>query len=89
MRVDLSPPRKRARGSPEEPGPRGKGPGERPAQAGRMTDGTRTGMVSGRDVAAEMALKRSQEAARVAAMDASASGRNADTVRLCTRVGQP
>ncbi|KAK9840453.1 hypothetical protein WJX74_010068 [Apatococcus lobatus] len=62
---DLSPPRKRARGSPEVPASRGAQPAIQSGQAARMTDGTRTGMVSGRDVAAEMALKRSQEAARV------------------------
>ena len=76
---DLSPPRKRARASPEM-GPSQEGPRAGPGLPGRMTDGTRTGMVSGREVAAEMALKRSQEAARVAAMDATTSGRNAETV---------
>jgi pre-mRNA-splicing factor CWC26 len=45
-----------------------------------MSDGTTAGMVSGRDLAAEMAVKRERERERFARLDAETTGRGAQTV---------
>ncbi|KAL6780347.1 hypothetical protein ACKKBF_B13515 [Auxenochlorella protothecoides x Auxenochlorella symbiontica] len=63
---------------PRQPG--ASGPHQEEPGAHKMSDGTRAGMVSGRDVAHEMALKREAEARRFAAMGEDASGRGAQTV---------
>ncbi len=93
---DASPPRRRARNDiPEDVSPPRRRPGadggdsdasppRRPATdaAGRriMSDGTVAGMVSGREIQAEMALKREAEARRFAEMGADVTGRGAATV---------
>ena len=48
----------------------------------RMTDGTRSGMVTGRELQEELARKREADRKRMSAMDASVTGRFAQTVRL-------
>ena len=71
--IDASPPRRRAR--PAQPiidsGKLGKE---------RMSDGTRTGMISGKEISREMELKRQHEAERFRDLDDSVTGRTAKTV---------
>lgn len=45
-----------------------------------MTDGTVSGMVSGKQLAVELAAKKEADRKRMAALDASVTGRNAQTV---------
>jgi pre-mRNA-splicing factor CWC26 len=69
---DASPPRRHAAAAA--------GADAAAAPGARMSDGTATGIVSGRDLAAEMGKKRAAEAARFAALGDAATGRGATTV---------
>lgn len=70
--VDASPPRRGAR--PAHPSIDG-GMGRE-----RMSDGTRTGMISGKEISREMEFKRQHEADRFRDLDDSVTGRTAKTV---------
>ena len=100
-RYDSSPEASDRSPEPQGQGPAGAGevsdsdsdlsPARRPASppaAGRMADGSATGLISGSALKNELEVKRQREAARLAAMAPERSGRAAETVYRDAETGR-